>query len=164
MINTLIFAIMKNYVGNPTGYQERNWEILLNLTCRKLQEFRWYKDLFLTKVMNRIDCKQAYWKERFIAGLPKLFAQGARNKFRADYDNIIPYKDLAYGELINYINQEGLAICLDLKLKSKFKKDNIYNKDELGSFCQQYGYESIKLPSSTSKKRKINFRENKYRR
>ncbi|GJU36442.1 reverse transcriptase domain-containing protein [Tanacetum coccineum] len=75
MINTLIFAILKNFVGDPTAYQERNSVILLNLTCRKLSNFRWYKDVFITKVMTRPDCREAYWKERFIAGLPRLFAE-----------------------------------------------------------------------------------------
>ncbi|GJU29901.1 hypothetical protein Tco_1173490 [Tanacetum coccineum] len=75
MTNTLIFAILKNFVGDPTAYQERNSVILLNLTCRKLSNFRWYKDVFITKVMTRPDCREAYWKERFIAGLPRLFAE-----------------------------------------------------------------------------------------
>ncbi|GKB62022.1 hypothetical protein Tco_0918208 [Tanacetum coccineum] len=75
MTNTLIFAILKNFVGDPTAYQERNSVILLNLTCRKLSDFRWYTDVFLTKVMTRPDCREAYWKERFIAGLPRLFAE-----------------------------------------------------------------------------------------
>ncbi|GJR33160.1 hypothetical protein Tco_1109392 [Tanacetum coccineum] len=78
MVNTLIFAILKNFVGNPSVYQERNSSILLNLTCRKLSDFRWYKDVFITKVTTRLDCREAYWKERFIAGLPKLFAERIR--------------------------------------------------------------------------------------
>ncbi|GKD83856.1 hypothetical protein Tco_1350695, partial [Tanacetum coccineum] len=40
MVNTLIYAILKNFVGNPSVYQERNSSILLNLTCRKLSDFR----------------------------------------------------------------------------------------------------------------------------
>ncbi|GJR72340.1 hypothetical protein Tco_0084705 [Tanacetum coccineum] len=71
MVNTLIYAILKNFIGNPHTYQERNSSILLNLTCRKLSDFRWYKDVFMTKVTTRPDCKEAYWKERFIAGLPR---------------------------------------------------------------------------------------------
>ncbi|GKC61713.1 reverse transcriptase domain-containing protein, partial [Tanacetum coccineum] len=64
MVNTLIYAILKNFVGNPHTYQERSSSILLNLTCRKLSDFRWYKDVFITKVTTRPDCKEAYWKER----------------------------------------------------------------------------------------------------
>ncbi|GJW92742.1 hypothetical protein Tco_0172414, partial [Tanacetum coccineum] len=75
MVNTLIYAILKNFVGNPHTYQERSSSILLNLTCRKLSDFRWYKDVFITKVTTRPDCKEAYWKERFIAGLPSLIQE-----------------------------------------------------------------------------------------
>ena len=153
-VNTLIFAILKNFVGNPTAYQDRSATVLLNLNCRKLQDFRWYKDIFLSKVMLRSDCKEAYWKERFIAGLPKLFAERIRNKLNAEFNNSIPYKELTYGEIINYVNQEGLAICSDLKLKAKIKKEGINNRNELGNFCEQYGYEPLKLPSSNKKYRR----------
>nr|KAJ0194629.1 hypothetical protein LSAT_V11C700382530 [Lactuca sativa] len=47
----------------------------MNLHCRKLTDFRWYKDNYLVKVFSIPDCKESYWKERFIAGLPKLFAE-----------------------------------------------------------------------------------------
>ena len=104
---------MKSFIGNSTQYKARNLEILSNLTCPKLQDFRWYKDVFLTKVMYRTDCNNAYWKERFIAGLPRLFAEKVRTKLNEEYDNDIPYRNLTYGDLINYINMEGLAICSD---------------------------------------------------
>ena len=53
ILNTLLYSIIKNFIGDPTIFQEKSQEILLNLTCRKLQDFRWYKDMFLTKVMLR---------------------------------------------------------------------------------------------------------------
>uniref|UniRef100_A0A251VEY4 Putative reverse transcriptase domain, Zinc finger, CCHC-type, Aspartic peptidase domain protein n=1 Tax=Helianthus annuus TaxID=4232 RepID=A0A251VEY4_HELAN len=164
IINTLIFAIIKHFIGNPTDYQERNSLILLNLTCRKLQDFRWYKDVFLSKVMTRDDCKESYWKERFIAGLPKLFAERIREKIKKDFNNNIPYRDLSYGQIINYINQEGLKICNDLKLKEKIKRDGIQGHKELGSFCQQYGLEPFKNPSKSKKKIPKQFIRKNYKR
>ena len=53
-------------------FQEKSQEILLNLTCRKLQDFRWYKDMFLTKVMLRPDCKEPYWKEKIYCRTSKF--------------------------------------------------------------------------------------------
>ncbi|GKA05873.1 hypothetical protein Tco_0684993, partial [Tanacetum coccineum] len=138
MVNTLLYAILKNFVRNPAAYQERNSAILLNLTCKKLQDFRWYKDVFLAKVMTRPDYKEAYWKERFIAGLPKLFAERIRNKLSNEYNGMIPYKELTYGEIINPVNQEGLAICSDLKLKAKIKKEGI-NKSKLQKWSLWFG-------------------------
>ena len=72
--------------------------------------------------MLRADCREPYWKERFIAGLPNLFAEKIRNNLREIYNNQIPYKDLRYGEIISYINKEWLAICSNLKLNAKRKK------------------------------------------
>nr|KAJ0191316.1 hypothetical protein LSAT_V11C800397280 [Lactuca sativa] len=106
MVNTLIFAIIKNFVGDLTMFQEKTSEILMNLHCRKLTDFRWYKDNYFVKVFSRLDCKEAYWKERFIAGLPKLFAERVRQKLRESFNNQIPYQNLTYGYLINYINKE----------------------------------------------------------
>ena len=72
--------------------------------------------------MMRTNCNQAYWKERFIAWLPKLYAEKVRDRLKETYDNIIPYSTLTYGELINHINCEGLKICSDLKFRAKLKK------------------------------------------
>ena len=48
---------------------------------------------FLSKPesMLRPDCKEPYWKEKFIAGLPNLFAEKVRNNLREKYNNQIPY-------------------------------------------------------------------------
>ena len=35
----------------------------------------------------------------------------------------IPYESLTYGELITFINNDSLALCIDLKLKSQLKKE-----------------------------------------
>lgn len=161
MVNTLIFAIIKNFVGDPTTFQEKTSEILMNLHCRKLTDFRWYKDNYLVKVFSRPDCKESYWKERFIAGLPKLFAERVRQKLRENFNNTIPYQNLTYGDLINYINKEGLAVCADLRFKEKLKKDRINSKNELGNFCQQYGYQPLNGPS-TSKSKVFKKRSSKY--
>nr|KAJ0184480.1 hypothetical protein LSAT_V11C900504380 [Lactuca sativa] len=151
MVNTLIFAIIKNFVGDPTTFQEKTSEILMNLHCRKLTDFRWYKDNYLVKVFSRPDCKESYWKERFIAGLPKLFAERVRQKLRENFNNTIPYQNLTYGDLINYINKEGLAVCADLRFKEKLKKDRINSKNELGNFCQQYGYQPLNVNNCYAK-------------
>ena len=39
MVNTLIFTIMKSFVGNPTHFQTRASETLINLTCPTLTDF-----------------------------------------------------------------------------------------------------------------------------
>lgn len=59
---------------------------------------------------------------------------------------------LTYGEIINFINKEALILCNDLKLKATLKTEKSQSCNELGSFCEQYGFEKIIPPSSKSKK------------
>ena len=96
--------------------------------------------MFLTKVMLRTDCREPYWIERFIAGLQCLFAEKIRNNLREKYNNQIRYKDLTYGEIISYINKEGLTMCSNQRQNAKLKKDKITGKNELGDFYEQYSY------------------------
>ena len=74
-VNTLIFTITKHFVGDPNQYTERASDVLINLRCPQFSDFRWYKVVFISKVLSRNDCQQSYWKEKFIASLPYFFAQ-----------------------------------------------------------------------------------------
>ena len=80
--------------------------------------------MFLVKFMSRPNCGSHYWKEKFIFGLPTLFAENVRQRIRNIHNGKIPYESLTYGELITFINDKGLALCTDLKLKSQMKKKN----------------------------------------
>ena len=51
-VKRLIYAIVKHFVGDPNTFGERNFEILQNLRCRTLSDFKWYHDVFLAKVMT----------------------------------------------------------------------------------------------------------------
>ena len=71
----LMYAITKHFIGDPRVFEERNYEILQNLKCRTLSDFRWYHDVFLSKVMSRHDARAPYWKERFLYGLPRALTE-----------------------------------------------------------------------------------------
>ena len=103
--------------------------------------------MFLAKVMSRDDCGSHYWKEKFISGLPTLFVENVRQRIRNIHNGRIPYESLTYEELITFINNEGLTLWIDLKLKSQMKKEKQDNKKELGKFCSYYGYDTIITPS-----------------
>ena len=107
--------------------------------------------MFLAKVMSRDDCGSHYWKEKFISGLSTLFAKKVRQRIRNIHNGRIPYESLTYGELITFVNNEGLALCTDLKLKSQMKKEKQDNRKELGKFCSYYGYDTIFAPSKRKK-------------
>ena len=61
--------------------------------------------MFLVKVMARPDCGSHYWKEKFIIGLPTLFAEKVRQRIRNVYNERIPYESLTYIWRINYLYQ-----------------------------------------------------------
>jgi hypothetical protein len=74
---------------------------LEHLKCHTLTDFRWYKDVFLSRVLIKTDNRAPYWKEKFIGGLPKYFAHKVREKLNNDGHN--DYTSLTYGEIINAI-------------------------------------------------------------
>lgn len=100
--STLVCNIIKHFIGVPTDVMDRQSEILMNLNCPKIEDFHWYKDIFLTRALLCEDCDQSYQKERFLPRLPILFAKRARNAIKRDNDNTIPYQNITYGELINF--------------------------------------------------------------
>jgi hypothetical protein len=75
--------------------------------------------MFYNKVMLRNDCHHAFWKERFISGLPPLFAEKVRQKLKQEFGNTIPYDTLSYGQLVTYINIVRSELCTDLKLENQ---------------------------------------------
>ena len=60
LVHTLIFSITKHFLGDPITFQARTSEILQNIRCRKLGDYRWYKDVYLSKVYTRPDANQPY--------------------------------------------------------------------------------------------------------
>ena len=113
-------AIAEILIAGFTGQLKGWWDHLLtrhNLRCRKLSEFQSHKTTFFTRLFLRDDANHITWKEKFLAGLPTLLGEKVRNSIKAMYDNRIPYDELTYGELISFVNKEGLRICQDLKLQ-----------------------------------------------
>ncbi|QHN79036.1 uncharacterized protein DS421_19g666610 [Arachis hypogaea] len=103
-VNTLIFTVASHFIGDPSLWKDRSTELLSNLRCKTLSDFRWYKDTFLTRVYTREDSQQPFWKEKFLAGLPKFLEDKVRDKIRSlTLDGIIPYDELSYGQLISFI-------------------------------------------------------------
>ena len=99
-----------------------------------MSNFRWYKDVFISKVLSRDDCQQTYWKEKFIAGLAYFLAQKVRLDI-AKNDGTIDYPNLTYKDIISSINKTILCLCNDLRLKNQIGKEKKYAKKELATFC-----------------------------
>jgi hypothetical protein len=136
-----------HFVGDPSHLKEKNGELLSNLRCKKLSDFQWYKNTFLTRVMLREDSNQPFWKEKFLTGLPILLGEKVRNKIKDTFTTkTIPYDQLTYGELVSFTQKEGLKICQDLKLQQQLKWEMKRTTQELGSFYHQFDL-STKKPS-----------------
>ncbi|KAG7967625.1 hypothetical protein I3843_08G108200, partial [Carya illinoinensis] len=77
-VNTLIYTIVKHF----------------------------YKDVFMSRVMLREDSQKPYWKEKFIDGLPRLFAIKVKDSL-TDTSGYLNYDNYTYGDIVSMI-QTGI--------------------------------------------------------
>uniref|UniRef100_A0A2K2AGZ1 DUF7746 domain-containing protein n=1 Tax=Populus trichocarpa TaxID=3694 RepID=A0A2K2AGZ1_POPTR len=106
-VSTLILTISLHFVGDPSHLKDKNVELLSNLRCKKLSDFQWYKNTFLTRIILREDSNQPFWKEKFLAGLPILLGEKVRNKIKETFTTkTISYDQLTYGELVSFTQKE----------------------------------------------------------
>jgi len=54
-ILTLILTISLHFIRDLSHLKNKNAGLLSNLRCKKLNDFQWYKNTFLTRVMLRED-------------------------------------------------------------------------------------------------------------
>nr|KYP51359.1 hypothetical protein KK1_026790 [Cajanus cajan] len=144
MLETLIISIIQSFMGDSNIFDNKTNTLLHNLRCPTLGDFRWYVDNFIMMVMTRADCKENFWKEKFITGLPPVFATKVREKLSQTYDENL--QELTYGRIIAIIKTTALEICNNMKLEKQIKKQKDSGIKELGNFCAQYGYEGIIPP------------------
>ena len=149
---------MKHFVGKPSDITSRIYDQLSNLRCKNLGEYRWYEDVFTTRVMHRSDCNSPFWKEKFINGLPRLFGEKVKEALSTPL-GVIDYDDLTYGDISSTIRSERIKLCRDLKIQSIKSKA----KYEVGNFCTQYGLPSV-IPKRKSKFREKGSSERTHRR
>ena len=153
-VTRLVYAITKHFIGDPNTFGERTTEILQNLRCRTLSDFKWYHDVFIATLMIRADARASFWKERFLYGLPKTFNDKVQESLREKHNGTVPFDSLTYGYLISTVKKEGLKLCSQLKLQYQAKKDLKASRKDLGSFCAQYGISMPTPPSQIFKKQK----------
>ncbi|XP_022930125.1 uncharacterized protein LOC111436618 [Cucurbita moschata] len=125
----------------------------MNLKCPTLGDFKWYKDMYFSKVLIRTDSSLEFWKENFVNGLPKHFSRRIKDGLKTKYNGTIPWQTLSYGSIASVIIEEGLRLCNESKIQNKLNS-SISNRKELGRFCDQYGCKGIEAPS-TSRRKKV---------
>ncbi|XP_050290015.1 uncharacterized protein LOC126728193 [Quercus robur] len=112
---------MKHFVGKPSNITSRIYDQLSNLRCKNLGEYRWYEDVFTTRVTHRSDCNSPFWKEKFINGLPTLFGQKVKETLASPL-GVVDYDNLTDGDISSTIRNEGMKMCRDLKIQSQSNK------------------------------------------
>ena len=50
-VNTLIYTIIKHFVGTPSNISSQITDYLNNLKYPTMSDYRWYQDVFISKVM-----------------------------------------------------------------------------------------------------------------
>ncbi|XP_038715023.1 uncharacterized protein LOC120008713 [Tripterygium wilfordii] len=112
----------------------------------------------------RPNYNHVFWKERFLAGLPPLFAERVKTHLRNIHGGTYDLTHYSYGSLINEITKEGLAHYNDMNLRNQLKKQRRTGKKGVGQFCQQFGYNlRMPKPNSSSKKEKFFKKRNFYK-
>ena len=55
-VNTLVYTILKHFVGTQSNISSRISDYLNNLRCPTMSDYRWYQDVCISKVMLWKDC------------------------------------------------------------------------------------------------------------
>ena len=76
ILYTLIQSIVYHFIGTVSSNVESQRYLLQNLKCVSLAHFRWYKDIFLAKVMGRSDANSAYWKAKLLMAYSSYLLKG----------------------------------------------------------------------------------------
>lgn len=62
-------------------------------------------------------------------------------------------ENLTYGQIHNLLVDPGIQVCTDFKLQNKIWKEKVASMQEVGTFCQQYGIETIRALSAMQKRK-----------
>ena len=82
-VNTLIYTIMKHFVGKPSNITSRIYDQLSNLKCKTLGEYMWYEDVFTTRVMHRSDCNSPFGRRSLSMAYPDYLAKRSKKPYVA---------------------------------------------------------------------------------
>ncbi|KAG5599905.1 hypothetical protein H5410_031275 [Solanum commersonii] len=85
VVYTLVLTILEHFNGRFTNQYEIVHTLLNGLHCRTLGEFRWYKDTYMSRIMELRENSYDHWKAKFIDDFPPLFAERVRKSLRTSH-------------------------------------------------------------------------------
>ena len=87
--------------------------------------------------------------------MPRLFGERILNKLRQNFGtNDIPFGLLTFGQLFGIVKTEGLSLCNEIKIQSKYGNERAQCRQEMGTFCEAFGITKTEAPSTARKKAK----------
>jgi hypothetical protein len=110
----------------------------------------------LCRVILKLDSQKPYWKEKFIDGLPSLFAHKVKDELINLSTGMIDYENLTYGDLFSTIKKLDIRMCIDQKLLRQQLKNSKKIKYEMGNFYEQFRLPPI-APSKANRKKSKKF-------
>ncbi|CAL9029446.1 unnamed protein product, partial [Prunus brigantina] len=129
-VNTLLYTIVEHFVGTPSHTQARIHDQLSNLRCPQLSDFRWYKDVFISRVMLREDSNQAFWKEKFINGKDKGKVRCFKCQKFGHYANECKVKDAIRQLKITDEEKDNLIKVLELRNSESSENETMVSNSE----------------------------------
>lgn len=134
--------------------EDRTCRRLMNLRCKKLHHFQRYKNIFYTNVFRRKDANHPFWKELFISGLPRSFAEQIRRKIRDRNAGVIPYEKLTFGDISSIITEEIFSLWNYMKALEQLEREVSTFKNGKEGFIEKFTgcTSTLKPPSSSIKK------------
>ena len=72
--------------------------------------YKWYQDVFVSRIMLQKDCHKPCWKEWFIDSLPPIFAHKIKQVLMSTNDSL-NYDNLTYDNIFNAIKNFDASMC-----------------------------------------------------
>ena len=85
-LDTPIYTIPKYFIGVPSNISPRVSGLLSILRSSTMIGYKWYQDVFVSRDMLQQDCHKPCWKERFIDGMPPIFAHKVKQVLMSTND------------------------------------------------------------------------------
>ena len=111
-VNTLIYTILKHFVSTLSNISSQVSDYLNNLRCPTMSDYKWYQNVFISRVMLRKDCHKPYWKENFIDGSPPIFGMIIASL----YDDLVYFN--CYPDLTLALDDPNIVKALTLNIAS----------------------------------------------
>ncbi|GFS28285.1 hypothetical protein Acr_00g0000970 [Actinidia rufa] len=153
-VDSLLATIRTHFCGPLESDEKKHRAALMSLRIKSLDEYKWYKDVFLERVFYMPDCNRAVWKDKFLAGLPNGLGDLVRSRLKEDDLDL-----MTFGELFAAVDQLLIERCTQKKVENAEKKALSFGKN----ICWQFGIEPEKEWKPSKSYRRSKYRRKQYK-